>query len=139
MKSAKSFFVLIVSLYACVLIFDFLKANVLPSNQYPFIVRLQTLFLIVSGVIIIRFSVSKKAFHYFIILYAAIWLTYFLLKLVVFAMANIQNQTFESNAFIPFFLKTTQLLTPLPFIVFWLLNRVYLSNFKANEEAVVKN
>ncbi len=135
MKSVKVFIALMLALYICFFALDLLKSTVFLADRYLFLIRYQTLFLIVSGILIMKLTLQKQSFHFFIVLYAGVWLIYFFVKLyTVAASGDLAYTILQRNSILAGFLVYTQLLTPFPFLVFWFLNRVYLLHFCVEEE-----
>ena len=135
MKSVKSFIIYITVLYLCLLLIDWLKATYFAVDYHSFFIWFKTLFLVAGGIAIMYMTLEKSFFKTFLIIYLPCWLLYFLLK--HFLPVNgiqIAGSQFYSNELMASFLNFTQLYTPLPFLVFWLLNRVFV--VAAKEKAI---
>lgn len=126
MKPVKVFLLLMMALYACLFFLDWLKSTLSLGADHSFLIRFQTIFLIVAGVAIMKFTLPKNAFSTFIVLYASVWAAYFLVKLSIIASGGALTNGTHTNTILSVYLKFTQVITPFPFFAFWLLNRVYL-------------
>lgn len=137
MKSVKSFIIYITVLYLCLLLIDWLKATYFAVNYHSFFIWFKTLFLVTGGIAIMYITLQRSFFKTFLIIYLPCWFLYFLLKkLLPLNGIQIAGIQFYSNELMASFLNFTQLYTPLPFLVFWLLNRVFVVVAKDKRDAI---
>ena len=126
MKPVKLFVVLLVVFYACLLLIDVLKATVFVVNYHSFFTWFKTFFLVGGGILIMYFTVEKSFFKTFLVIYLSTWFAYFLLKkFLPYTGVEQLKEQLGGNKVMAFFLNVTQLYTPLPFILFWLIHRVF--------------
>jgi hypothetical protein len=89
---------------------------------------LKTVFFPITGIILMKFSVEPKSFKLFLIAYLSFWVGYFLLKLLLFAGVSLHffnmtpKERFDYGAI---YLDFTKLVTPIPFIFFWMVDRIF--------------
>jgi hypothetical protein len=105
--------------YICLLILDWLKGIIFPIYHHGLFVRIKTVTLIVGGILIMRYTLSKKVFNKFAAIYIILWLIYFLLELFVHYGPGIMSELLIQYLFY------TQLMTPLPFIIYWIVATAY--------------
>jgi hypothetical protein len=135
MKSVKAFLLLMCAQYAGVFMFAWLKSTVFVADRYLFLIRYQSLFVIITGILIMKLTLQKQAFIFFIVLYTITWVIYFILKFyLIVGGGEPANNMLPLDPALGAYLTFTQLLTPFPFLVFWLLNRVYRLHFSGKEK-----
>lgn len=125
MKSVKAFLLCMLGLYIGLFVFDYLKAVVFPVNHHSLIIWLKTFFLVIAGVCIMGFTLEKKVFRTFIIIYISLWVIYYIIKIIAKFPTQLTEGALMANKFMLFYLNITQLVTPFPFFFFWVLNRVF--------------
>lgn len=131
MKPVKVFILYIVLFYFILFIFDWLKATYFAVNYHSLVIWLKTFFLVAGGILIMYLTLEKSFFKTFLVIYLACWFLYFLLeKFLPYNGVSLLNKQYGSNKILEVFLNATQLYTPLPFLVFWILNRVFLLQIK---------
>lgn len=131
MKPVKVFVFHIVLFYLILFLFDWLKATYFAINHHSLLIWLKTFFLVAGGIAIMYMNLEKNFFKTFLIIYLICWFLYFLLeKFLPYNGVSLLNNQYGSNKTLEFFLNVTQLYTPLPFLVFWILNRVFLLQIK---------
>ncbi len=124
-------FVLIV----CSLIFSWLHItnSSIPLIQHKvFITPLMTI-TIIGGLLSLRYTVSSASFRMFIIAYCCLWI----LRLSIIYVGNQIGQTTigNKNYNVDFIISNyyrfvSRLDTPLPFIIFWLINYIFSTRKK---------
>lgn len=131
MKPVKVFILYIVLFYFILFIFDWLKATYFAVNYHSLVIWLKTFFLVAGGILIMYLTLEKSFFKTFLVIYLSCWFLYFLLeKFLPYNGVSLLNKQYGSNKILEVFLNATQLYTPLPFLVFWILNRVFLLQIK---------
>lgn len=77
-------------------------------------------------------TLDQKMFKVFIVVYLSLWIVYKVIQWIVLKSgAAINENTVSSNNLLLAYLNITQLITPFPFFLFWVLNRVF-NNLKAH-------
>jgi hypothetical protein len=128
MTSNKVFILCIVGMYAFLVAIDEIGISLL--HYTPFLVNIiKTLFLILVGALVMTITLPKNVFTIFLMCYILLWMCYLIVKflLPVFWPKNITEGAFSSAKLLLYYTKITQILTPLPFLLFWLLYRIYPS------------
>lgn len=123
MKQANLFVFGIIFFYIILFVLDWMKATIFAVEYHSFFVWFKTFFLVAGGTLIMYFTIQKPFFKTFLIVYLSLWFIYFILKKVL-PNIGVEDLAFQSRIEV-FYQNITQLFTPLPFIVFWLLNRVF--------------
>jgi hypothetical protein len=94
---------------------------------------------IIGGVISLKYTVSSKAFIFFLIVYFFLWL----LRIGILFLSNhigeinIWHKTYHFYALIPnYYENVSRIGTPLPFIIFWFINYIFTNrhNMDAGEK-----
>ncbi len=132
MKQANLFVVIIIFFYSVLFVLDWMKATIFAVEYHSFFVWFKTFFLVAGGTLIMYFTIQKPIFKTFLIVYLSLWLIYFFLKKVL-PHSGIEDLAFQGKIE-SFYQNITQLFTPLPFIIFWLLNRVFLVQHKPSSD-----
>jgi hypothetical protein len=123
MKPGKVFFYFAI-FYACLLLLDWLKATIFLVHFHSAILKLKEIILVGGGLLLMKITLpSKKAFTAFALIYSILLVIYYLLKVLIHyaphgtaeTISNILNQ----------YLLYTELMTPLPFIIYWIVVKVY--------------
>ena len=127
MKSVKVLLLCMLALYIGLFVFDYLKAVVYPVKHHSLVVWLKTFFLVIAGIGIMKFTLEKRVFKTFIVIYISLWVIYYVIKLISRFPIQLSEQYLQANKVMLFYLNITQLLTPFPFFFFWVLNRVFSS------------
>lgn len=114
---------LFILFYGCLFLIDWLKATVFAVQYHDFFAWFKTFFLVGGGITIMFLSLPKPLFKTFLAVYLSMWFIYFVLKkmLAYTHLFSSEKQALLADQYVHF----TQILTPLPFIIFWLLNRVF--------------
>ena len=118
MKSAKFFFLLICLLLIGILSIDWIRNVYFPGEVISPMARIRTIFVIVAGIIIMKISVTKKGFQLFSISYVLLWLIYYILDYL-----NLHSTHFRDA--LQFYQQLIPLESPLPFIFFWFVDRLF--------------
>lgn len=125
MKGAKAFILLMLGLYACLLTLDYLKAFVFPVQHHGILIWSKTAVLVAGGILIMRLTLETRTFRLFIVCYLGLWIGYYVLKTVVSKFGGEANEnSVNLNNVLVVYLNVTQLITPFPFFLFWVINRV---------------
>ncbi|CAN5355062.1 hypothetical protein BH09BAC2_BH09BAC2_21300 [soil metagenome] len=105
---------------------DFINFTLLKERYHFIFSILKFVVLISMGVYILRKSLSQSLVKYFVIVYISLWVLFFLMKMIVVGTGNpiIGNSTVHLERGLDYYLRITQLLTPLPVIFFYFLNRL---------------
>ncbi len=131
MKSVKAFVIYILLFYLILFLFDWLKATFFAVEYHSFLIWFKTFFLVAGGIAIMFITLDKNFFKTFLAIYLSCWFIYFLLqKFLPYNGMSILNHQYGTNKMLAIFLNATQLYTPLPFLVFWILNRVFFMQEK---------
>lgn len=131
MKQAKTFIAYIIILYACLFLIDYLKATIFLQYHHALLVKLKTIVLIVYGVLIMRITLLRSLFKFFLYCYGMLWGGYFLVKLI--SSIHYINSPTQSSIIENYFFYT-QIETPLPFIIFWF---VFYAYFKRKDTVML--
>jgi hypothetical protein len=127
-KAIKVLVVYLLSLLICSLILKWVN---LPSYINPLRDARTALFtpmmliIIAGGIISLKLTVEPRPFKIFLIVYASLWAFRFF---VLYLADNINtitvfNKTLHFDIIIPnYYSQVSRLATPLPFVVFWLIN-----------------
>jgi hypothetical protein len=133
MKSTKVFFLWIVVLCVCLFAFDWVKGFVFSEYHHLLLIRLKFVVLVFGGIALMKYSLDINSFKRFIIFYMAIFVLYFVLKLIIEKEPGIfQSLHTDTNGLLLNYENFTQLFTPLPLIFFWIVNKTFLIE-KKNE------
>lgn len=138
MKSVRVFLLLMVILQFCLFGLDWYKTTVAVGTFHSFLIWFQTFFLIISGWLIMKLTLQKQPFQLFTFVYGILWTFYFLLKYLILKLIFIITGSsaylisVQTSQPLVIYLKYSQLLTPLPFLIFWLLYQVYLKSFTSD-------
>lgn len=133
MKSVKGFVLSMLALYLCLFFLDYLKAKVFPVENHALLIWIKTFLMVGGGILIMKMTLQKNVFKTFLIIYAILWVVYYLMKWIAKFPDQPTEFSFSANKAMLFYLNVTQLLTPFPFFFFWVLNRVFKEvNEKAN-------
>jgi len=122
MKPVKFFF-LMLALVICILIFDWVRNNYFPGSAVSPVARIRTIFIIVAGIAIMKFSTTSKGFKLFVISYLGLWATYYILN---FAANHTIHRENIAEA-VSYYMGLVQLETPLPFVFFWFIDRLFFA------------
>ncbi len=126
MKGVKAFVLLMLGLYGCLLVIDYLKAFVYPVHHHGILIWIKTVLLVAGGTFIMYLTLDRKMFRIFIVCYIALWVLYYILKTLVSKLGGVANEnSLNLNEILVFYLNITQLITPFPFFLFWVINRVF--------------
>jgi hypothetical protein len=91
------------------------------------------LFTIAGGLIALRLTIAKKQFSVFLIIYTALWLLRFLIIVLADRIGTVQffGNTYRLDVIIPnYYSSVSRLATPLPFVIFWLINYYFIERGK---------
>ena len=118
MKSNKIFFLLLLCMFF--LLWCFSEVSSYSTVKLPSI--LGDIFLVILGVLLMKFTLSSADFKTFILLYGGVWLIYILLKIitVLFSMTHLQSVYQLFTEINKFYIRITFINTPLPFIFYWI-------------------
>jgi len=128
MKKASIFFFWMLLLTISVFAINLLKYNYFQHKFHSFFIIFQTVFFPVTGIILMKYSVGAKSFKLFLITYLSFWAGYFLLKLILFAGVSLHVITLtpkERFDYAAIYLDFTKLTTPIPFIFFWMVDKIF--------------
>ncbi len=125
MKSDKAFFLSMVALVIGLLILDWMRNFYFAEQTNAPLIRIKALFTIIAGTLIMKKFLSLKGFRIFLIGYSCFWIVYFVLNI---AASHLRMLT---GTFL-FYKETMPLVTPLPFIFFWLIDKVFLLKKEIN-------
>src|ERR1700761_9183890 len=120
MKSPKAFFLCMAVLVVCILLFGWIRDTWFHAQYISPIARIKTIFIVIFGTVTMKLTLTDKAFKLFLITYIFLWVLYFGLKF----MASHNIASFSYSAF-SFYEQLVPLASPLPFIFFWVINRVF--------------
>jgi hypothetical protein len=130
MKSIKTFFLLILSLTICIVFLNWARNHYFPGQTLSPIARIITIVVILGGIIIMKLTFTDNGFKLFLVLYLSLWLVYWILNFLV--AHNIYSG--RSVELFSFYKGLIPLTTPLPFIFFWFVDRLFFT-----EKTVTKN
>lgn len=128
MKKASIFFFWLLLLTISVFTINWLKYNYFQDKFHSFFIIFQTVFFPITGTILMKYSVGPKSFKFFLFTYLSFWAVYFLLKYSLIAgnslhlFALTPKDRFDITAT---YMEFTKLATPIPFIFFWILDRIF--------------
>jgi hypothetical protein len=118
-------FIYFLGLFICLLFLDWLKASSFLVQFHSIITPVKNITLVVGGMLIMKYTLSPKAFKNFCFVYAFLWLIYILIRL---SFHKAGNETAGSNKALMSYLHYTQLLTILPFIIYWFIVKAFENN-----------
>ncbi|UEG49899.1 hypothetical protein LK994_00240 [Ferruginibacter lapsinanis] len=116
-----------------VFVLDWLKATYFLHKYHALFVIIRTVFLPITGIVVMKYSVTGKMFRIFLLVYLLLWGGYFLSKLIILGLGHFHLATISPEAAINFtrdYLVFTKLLTPFPFIFFWMVDRIFYQQQK---------
>jgi hypothetical protein len=122
MKPAKVFFLLIVVLTLVIIFLDWVRNYYFPGQVISPIARIKTIVIIVAGIIIMKLTFTSNGFKLFLVIYLGLWLIYWVLN---FMFVHKISLGFVNEVW-PFYQDTIPLESPLPFIFFWFVDRMFL-------------
>lgn len=125
MKSVKAFLLCMLLLYIILFVFDYLKTVVYPVDHHSLIIWLKTFFLVTGGTFIMWLTVEKRVFKTFLVIYLLLWAVYYIIKVIAKFPNQLSEAALMANKAMLFYLNITQLVTPFPFFLFWMVNRVF--------------
>jgi hypothetical protein len=128
MKPTKIFFLLILVLTGGIIFLDWIRHYYFPIQIISPVARIKTIFIIISGIIIMRLTFTSRGFNLFLILYLGLWLIYWALNFI--AVHNIYSG--KLNEAFAFYKDVMPLLSPLPFIFFWFVDRLFFYEEKSS-------
>ena len=128
------------ALCICTLIFMWLKIQVIYIPYENDRIEIKTLMLvtIIGGIISLKLTISPGALKVFLIVYGCLWIIRFL---IIFAAlhikeVNVFGREFHMDLIAPGYYSTVSRLgTPLPFVIFWLINILYSPDKKSENAA----
>lgn len=120
------------ALFICTLIFMWLKIQILYIPFQNDRIEIKTLMFatIIGGIISLKLTVSSRAFKIFLITYTCLWVFRFIIFYIAIHVKEINffGREFHVNLIVPGYYNTVSRLgTPLPFVIFWLINQVFSS------------
>ena len=128
MKKTSTFFLLMLLLTVTIFVLDWLKATYFLHKYHGVFVLIRTIFLPLAGILIMKYSVTPKIFRIFLFVYLLLWGGYFLIKLAIPLLSKYHLLSVSSIKVASYpvdYLLFTKLLTPFPFIFFWLVDRIF--------------
>lgn len=128
MRKASVFFFWMLLLTISVFVIDWLRANYSVYGNHSIFIIFKTLFFPIAGIILMKFSVTPKCFKLFLIVYLSLWASFFLLKFIFFAGAGLHLITVSRDVWYKnslLYLDYIKLSTPIPFIFFWMVDRIF--------------
>jgi hypothetical protein len=129
MKSTKAFFLLILLLTICIIFLDWIRHYYYGDQIISPIARLKTITLLVGGIAIMKLAFTSKGFKLFLVMYLTLWLIYWLLSFMAMHH-NVYSSRFSEM--FSFYTDVVPLTTPLPFIFFWFVDRLFFVEKKNN-------
>lgn len=121
MRSAKYFFLLMLALVIGILFFDWVRNTYFPGDLISPVARIKTIFIIIFGAAIMKFSTTQKGFKLFIIFYLGLWAIYYVMNFLALHVAGVE----KGGQIMSFYKDHVQLETPLPFVFFWFIDRLF--------------
>ncbi len=121
MKSAKFFFILILTLTICIIFLDWVRNYYYPNQEISPIARIKTLVTVIAGITIMKLTFTGEGFKLFLVIYLILLLIYWILNFMVVHKICV-NQFTEMLAF---YKDIFLLQSPLPFIFFWFVDRMF--------------
>src|SRR5947207_1837432 len=110
----------------CLIVLEWVHASHYGGMGTSPVIRIKSIFLIITGTAIMKFTTTGRGFRIFLIIYLGIWLIYYVLNF----MAMHGSNGAQFGEILMFYKNFTQLSTPLPFIFFWLVDRLFLAEEK---------
>jgi hypothetical protein len=126
MKSTKAFFLLILFLTGCIIFLNWARTHYFSGQITSPITRIITIVIISVGVTIMKLTFTSRGFKLFLILYLSLWLVYWILSFIV--THNIYSNQFGKILLL--YRDIIPLFTPLPFIFFWFVDRLFFADEK---------
>lgn len=129
-KAVKVFTIYLLSLLVCTIILSWFRLTTfsLSIGESSFLVKPIILFIIIGGVLSLRYTVTPKALRIFLLIYVILWI----IRLVAIYVANqinlvtIFDKTYHFNIIINnYYDQVSRLATPLPFVIFWFINHFF--------------
>lgn len=119
MRKQITFFLAFLGLLALLLYIDWLKGTQYKELHHGLFIHLKNGVLVLGSVSLVYAFMGKSPGHLFLILYGVIWLGFILLQKGTAAFLTLPpGATF--HPWVEFYMNATQLLTPIPLLVFWL-------------------
>jgi hypothetical protein len=95
--------------------------------------RPMMLVTVIGGIVALKLTVSARALKIFLLIYSCLWLIRYLVLYIALHTGeiNIFGRIFHLDLIVPGYYRTvSRLETPLPFVTFWLINRLFVQNKK---------
>lgn len=111
-----------------IFVLDWLKATYFLHRYHGIFVIIRTVFLPLAGILIMKYSVTPKIFKIFLLVYLSLWGGYFLIKIAISGLTHYHLVSISKENSVSYpvdYLLFTKLLTPFPFIFFWLADRIF--------------
>ena len=121
MKSAKAFFLLILTLTICIIFLDWVRNYYYPNQEISPIARIKTLVTIVAGITIMKLTFTGEGFKLFLVIYLILLLIYWMLNFMVVHKICVN----QFNEILTFYKDIFLLQSPLPFIFFLFVDRMF--------------
>jgi hypothetical protein len=133
-KPVKVLMIYLFSLFAISLVLSWLKWTkfYIPLHGHKLEIETMMFFTIAGGIIALRKLVSSRALKVFLVIYVCLWLIRFGIIYLSFVVKdiNVLGRVFHVDIITPSYYNTiSRLATPLPFIIFWLINSLFNSSF----------
>ncbi len=134
-KAAKVLFVYILSLLVCSLFLSWLKLNsyLFYFAGQPIEIRAIMLPTIIGGILALKYTVSPASLKIFLVVYLSLWILRYLMLYIGTKLGEVHlfNKTFHFDLIIAGYYRTvSRLETPLPFVIYWLINYLFTVKFK---------
>lgn len=126
LRPASIFIICMLVLFACLGIFDWLKSTIFRINHHGLVIIAKSAFLLIGGIFSMWLTMNRIAFRKFLLVYGIVWGIYLVLR--VFEKISGYFSIFKGFNFSEAganYIQYVQLLTPFPFILFWVIARVY--------------
>ncbi len=133
-KAVKVLFIYLLALLACSLLFNWLgiKSNFLNLAKGGMDIEVSTMLIptIIGGIVALKFTIPARSLKFFLVAYFSLWV----LRLGIIYIANqlgeihLFNRAYRFDLIIANYYKTVSRLdTPLPFVLYWFINYLFLS------------
>lgn len=118
------------ALFICTLVFMWLKIQIIyiPYENDRIEIKSLMIATIIGGIILLKLTVSPGALKIFLLIYASLWAIMFLVLYTAHHIKEINflGREFHVNLIVPSYYSTVSRLgTPLPFVIFWLINHIF--------------
>lgn len=132
-KAGQILIIYLVSLMLFSLFFSYIgiKNNIFDYNNLKIQISPIILVTIIGGIIALKYTVNKKAFKLFLLIYACLWIVRYMMIYTGNQLGEIYigQRKFRFDLIVAnYYENISRITTPLPFILFWFVNFLFLNH-----------